>query len=114
MEFLRRWLVCVLNLICFFTGVFLLGKGPLSPEVDVPSIPLSWGAAVPLGDVAEFPILGVLCMTAGLWGVPRVFCTVLEILWSGFDLGRLNTFFQVFSSSVKMIVLIVFSCSAQA
>lgn len=91
----------------------MLGEGPLYPEVDVPSIPLSWRAAVPLGDLAGFPVLGVLCMTAGLCAVLRVICTVLGILWSGFDLGR-QGFFQVFSLAVKMIMLIVFSCSAQA
>lgn len=96
-----------LNLICFSTGVSSFSKGPLYPEVDVPSIPLSWGAPVPLGDLAGFPILGVLCLITGLCRVLRVFCPVLGILWSVFDLGR-QGFFHIFSSSVEMIALIYF------
>lgn len=89
-----------------------MDEGPLYPEVGVSSIPFSWGSAVPLEDLAGFPNVDVLCMTTGLCRVLRVFCTVLGILWSGFDLGR-QSFFQVFSSAVKNDH-IVFSCSAQA
>jgi len=62
----------VLNLICFSTGISFLGKGPLSPEVDIPSISLRWRPTAPLGDLPGFPMLGLLCKTGGLCGVLRV------------------------------------------
>lgn len=113
LKFLRGRLGCFLKSDLLLCWSVLVGWRSSLPWGGCPRYSRSWKAMVPLGDLAGFAILAVLCMTTGLCRVLRVFCPVPGILWSGFDLVR-QGFFQVFSSAVKMTTLEVPSCSAQA